>query len=146
MQAVLWRRQQAVAAASHIPPVRRFRVATADNPPEDSTSDTRGFRDRAIHQLVFFRTEPRSEPDGSSQVRLHLESLGFDAGTINRGLAAVRRLAYEAADTHLLCPELAAGIRRVKGVKHLWAPDGPDGKLADARSSQLTSCNRVHRR
>src|SRR5437867_3458591 len=31
----------------------------------------------------------------------------------------VRRLAYEAADAGLLSPELAAGIRRVKGVKKL---------------------------
>ena len=29
--------------------------------------------------------------------RLHLESLGLAAGTINQRLAAVRRLAYEAA-------------------------------------------------
>jgi len=34
-------------------------------------------------------------------------------------LAAVRRLTYEAADTGLLSPELAAGIRRVKGSKKL---------------------------
>jgi site-specific recombinase XerD len=40
-------------------------------------------------------------------------------GTINVRLAAVRRLAYEAADAGLLSPELAAGIRRVKGVKKL---------------------------
>jgi site-specific recombinase XerD len=37
--------------------------------------------------------------------------------TINLRLAAVRRLAYEAADTGLLSPDLAAGIRRVKGAK-----------------------------
>ncbi len=34
-------------------------------------------------------------------------------------LAAVRRLAYEAADSGLLSPDLAAGIRRVKGAKCL---------------------------
>ena len=34
-------------------------------------------------------------------------------------LAAVRRLAYAAADNGLLSPELAAGIRRVKGAKRL---------------------------
>ena len=34
-------------------------------------------------------------------------------------LAAVRRLAHEAADTGLLIPELAAGIGRVKGAKRL---------------------------
>jgi len=34
-------------------------------------------------------------------------------------LAAVRRIAYEAADSGLLSPELSAGIRRVKGVRRL---------------------------
>jgi integrase len=32
---------------------------------------------------------------------------------------AVRRLAYEAADIGLLSPELAAGIRRLKGAKRI---------------------------
>jgi integrase len=34
-------------------------------------------------------------------------------------LAAVRRVAYEATDAGLLSPELAAGIRRVKGVRRI---------------------------
>jgi hypothetical protein len=53
-----------------------------------------------------------------------LVSLGLAAATINQRLAAVRRLAYEAADSGLLSPELAAGIRRVKGVKHLGQRSG----------------------
>ena len=56
--------------------------------------------------------------------RLHLELLGLAAGTINQRLAAVRRLAYEAADSGLLSPELAAGIRRVNGVKQLGCRAG----------------------
>jgi site-specific recombinase XerD len=56
--------------------------------------------------------------------RLHLKSLGLPAGTINQRLAAVRRLADEAADSGLLSPELAAGIRRVKGVKQLGSRAG----------------------
>jgi site-specific recombinase XerC len=36
----------------------------------------------------------------------------------------VRRLAYEVADSGLLSPELAAGIRRVKGVKQLGQRSG----------------------
>jgi integrase len=56
--------------------------------------------------------------------RLYLESLGLAAGTINQRLAAVRRLAYEAADSGLLSPELAAGIRRVKGVRQLGSRAG----------------------
>ncbi len=51
--------------------------------------------------------------------RLELESRRLAPSSINLRLAAVRRLAYEAADTGLLSPELAAGIRRVKGVKRV---------------------------
>jgi integrase len=51
--------------------------------------------------------------------RLELESRRLAPATVNLRLAAVRRLAYEAADTGLLSPELAAGIRRVKGAKRI---------------------------
>jgi site-specific recombinase XerD len=51
--------------------------------------------------------------------RIELESRRLSSATINLHLAAVRRLAYEAADTGLLSPELAAGIRRVKGDRRV---------------------------
>ena len=51
--------------------------------------------------------------------RIELESRHLSASTINLRLAAVRRLAFEAADSGLLSPELAAGIQRVKGAKKL---------------------------
>jgi site-specific recombinase XerD len=51
--------------------------------------------------------------------RSHLESQQLAPGTINLRLGAVRRLAYEAADCGLLSADLAAGIRRVKGVKKI---------------------------
>src|SRR6202049_1014651 len=51
--------------------------------------------------------------------RLQLEARHLSASTINVRLAAGRRLAYEAADSGLLSPELAASIRRVKGPKKL---------------------------
>jgi site-specific recombinase XerD len=50
---------------------------------------------------------------------MYLESRHLAANTINQQLAAVRRLANEAADAGLLSPELGAGISRVKGVKQL---------------------------
>ena len=50
--------------------------------------------------------------------------------TINLRLAAVRRVAYEAADAGLLSPELAAGIRRVKA----FARGRAVGQLAHCRS------------
>jgi integrase len=48
-----------------------------------------------------------------------LSNVGYAPATINLRLAAVRRVAYEAADAGLLSPELAAGIRRVKGVRRI---------------------------
>jgi hypothetical protein len=51
--------------------------------------------------------------------RIHLEQRHYALAMINLRLAAVRRVAYEAADAGLLSPELAAGIRRVKGVRRL---------------------------
>ncbi len=56
--------------------------------------------------------------------RIELESRRLAPSSINLRLAAVRRLAYEAADTGLLCPELAAGIRRVKGAKRVGVRSG----------------------
>src|SRR5437773_5563921 len=56
--------------------------------------------------------------------RIFLEGRGLAANTINQQLAAVRRLADEAADAGLLSPELAAGISRVKGVKQLGHRSG----------------------
>jgi hypothetical protein len=49
-----------------------------------------------------------------ARYRFFLEQRNLAPSTINVRLAAVRRLAYEASDTGLLGPELAAGIRRVK--------------------------------
>lgn len=51
--------------------------------------------------------------------RIHLEQHRYAPATINLRLAAVRRIAYEAADAGLLSPELAASIRRVKGVRRI---------------------------
>ena len=56
--------------------------------------------------------------------RFFLEQNNLALSTINVRLAAVRRLAYEAAGTGLLSPELAAGIRRVKGAKRLGVRTG----------------------
>jgi hypothetical protein len=50
---------------------------------------------------------------------MYLESRRLAPGTVNLRLAAIRRLAFEAADVGLLSPEQAAGIRRVKGAKKL---------------------------
>jgi site-specific recombinase XerD len=76
----------------------------------------------AIEQFIaWYCSEPRLAFNRIVVVRyrMHLESRGLAANTINQHLAAVRRLAHEAADCGLLSPELGAGINRVKGVKQL---------------------------
>jgi hypothetical protein len=54
--------------------------------------------------------------------RYELEARRLAPATSNLWLAAVRRLAYEAADNGLLSPDLAASIRRVKGAKTRYSP------------------------
>jgi site-specific recombinase XerD len=53
------------------------------------------------------------------QYRTFLENKHLAAATINVRLAAVRRLAYEAADGGVLSPDVVAGIRRVRGVRQI---------------------------
>jgi site-specific recombinase XerD len=81
----------------------------------------------AIEKFVaWYCSEPRLAFNRIVVVRyrMYLESRGLAANTINQQLAAVRRLAHEAADSGLLSPELAAGISRVKGVKQLGQRSG----------------------
>jgi len=81
----------------------------------------------AIEKFVaWYCSEPRIAFNRIVVVRyrIHLESLCLAANTINQHLAAVRRLAHEAADAGLLSPDLAAGIARVKGVKQLGQRSG----------------------
>ena len=70
----------------------------------------------AIDQFIaWYCSEPRLAFNRIVVVRyrMYLESRHLAANTINQQLAAVRRLAHEAADAGLLSPELA-GISRVK--------------------------------
>ena len=86
-----------------------------------STSGQRTY-DHAIREFVaWYCSEPRLAFNRTVvlRYRIHLEERQYAPATINLRLAAVRRVAYEAADSGLLSPELAAGIRRVKGVRRL---------------------------
>ena len=81
----------------------------------------RGYRHAMDEFIEWYCSEPRLSFSRTVVVRyrMHLESRKLAPGTVNLRLGAVRRLAYEAADCGLLSPDLAAGIRRVKGVKKL---------------------------
>ena len=76
----------------------------------------------AIEEFIgWYCSEPRLAFNRTVvlRYRFFLEQKNLAPSTINVRLAAVRRLAYEASDTGLLSPDLAAGIRRVKGAKRL---------------------------
>src|ERR1700758_2905371 len=78
--------------------------------------------DHAIREFVaWYCSEPRLAFNRTVvlRYRIYLEQRQYAPATINLRLAAGRRVAYEAADAGLLSPELAAGIRRVKGVRRL---------------------------
>jgi integrase len=86
-----------------------------------SLSSQRSY-DHAIREFIeWYCSEPRLAFNKTvvTRYRISLEQAHYASSTINLRLAAVRRLAYEAADSGLLSPDLAAGIRRVKGAKKL---------------------------
>jgi site-specific recombinase XerD len=94
----------------------------------------------AINQFIaWYCSEPRLAFNRIVVVRyrMYLESRRLAANTINQQLAAVRRLAHEAADAGLLSPDLAAGISRVKGVKQLGQRSG--NWLSIEQSSEVLS-------
>ena len=82
--------------------------------------------------------------------RIHLEQRLYAPATINLRLAAVRRIAYEAADAGLLSPELAAGIRRVNGVRRLgvrlgnWLTQNKDGGCSKQSTPSTQRALRDH--
>jgi hypothetical protein len=72
-----------------------------------SSSHSRRNYKFAMEQFItWYCSEPRLALNRTVvlRFRLHLESLGLASGTVNQRLAAVRRLAYEAADSGLLSP------------------------------------------
>jgi integrase len=81
----------------------------------------RGYRHAIEEFIEWYCSEPRLSFSKTVvlRYRIHLESRHLAPGTVNLRLGAVRRLAYEASDCGLLSPDLAAGIRRVKGVRKI---------------------------
>jgi len=86
-----------------------------------SPGSRRCYEHAMVEFIAWYCSEPRLGFNKAvvTRYRMHLESCGLAPGTINLRLAAIRRLAYEAADSGLLSPEQAAGIRHVRGAKKL---------------------------
>jgi site-specific recombinase XerD len=102
-----------------IPDLEQSKRAVLNSLPAKTSQESYG---HAIDEFIsWYCSEPRLAFNRTVvlRYRFFLEQRNLAPSTINVRLAAVRRLAYEAADTGLLSPELAAGIARVKGAKRL---------------------------
>src|SRR5580693_4078217 len=113
------RRRSSTKSILRLPDLEHAKAAVLNG--LNSANAKRGYR-HAIDEFVdWYCSEPRLALNRIVVLRYrsHLESRQLAPGTVNLRLGAVRRLAYEAADCGLLSADLAAGIRRVKGVKKL---------------------------
>ena len=116
-----------------LPDLEQSRNAVLHSLAATSSQESYG---HAIDEFIgWYCSEPRLAFNRTVvlRYRFFLEQKNLAPSTINVRLAAVRRLAYEASDTGLLSPDLAAGIRRVKGGK---ASRGSDRQLVDCPSVQ----------
>ena len=113
------RKKRAAKRLLALPDLEHAKIAVLNS--LTSASGQRTY-EHAIQEFVaWYCSEPRLAFNRTIVLgyRIHLEQRRFAPATINLRLAAVRRIAYKAADAGLLSPELAAGIRRVKGVRRL---------------------------
>jgi site-specific recombinase XerD len=106
-----------------------------------STAESQRCYRHAINEFIaWYCSEPRLALNRVVVLhyRQHLESRGLASTTINLRLAAVRRVAIEAADCGFLSPDLIEGIRRVKGLKRLGQRAG--NWLTNEQGQRLLTC------
>jgi len=108
-----------LSATATIPELQQSKTAVLNTL---ASKHSRRSYEYAIERFIaWYCSEPRLTFNRSVVVRYRsfLERLSLSAATINLHLSAIRRLADESAESGWLSPELAIGIRRVKGVKRL---------------------------
>src|SRR6202522_3468529 len=113
------KRKRAPKSVLKLPDLEQSKFAVLNSLTSPSSQRT---YDHAIREFIeWYCSEPRLAFNKTvvTRYRISLEQQRYASTTINLRLAAVRRLAYEAADCGLLSADLAAGIRRVKGAKRL---------------------------
>jgi site-specific recombinase XerD len=86
-----------------------------------SSPHTRRAYEQALEEFLIWLCADKAHPFTKAVVqryRTELQAKGLASASVNVRISAIRRLALEAGDNGLLAPEIAAGIGRVKGVKH----------------------------
>ena len=128
-----------------IPDLEQSKHAVLNSLPAKASQESYG---HAIDEFIsWYCSEPRLAFNRTVvlRYRFFLEQRNLAPSTINVRLAAVRRLAYEAADTGLLSPELAAGIARVKGAKRLGVRIGNWLTVEQGKALLRASCSETLR-
>src|SRR5271154_1796487 len=129
-----------LAETATIPELQQSKAAVLNT--LASTHSRRSYAYAIDRFIAWYCSEPRLTFNRSAVVRYRsfLERLSLSAATINLHLSAIRRLADESAESGWLSPELAIGIRRVKGVKRLgrkmgnWLTHNEAQELVNAAS------------
>jgi site-specific recombinase XerD len=124
-----------------IPDLEQSKHAVLNSLPAKTSQDAYG---HAIDEFIsWYCSEPRLAFNRTVvlRYRFFLEQKNLAPSTINVRLTAVRRLAYEAADTGLLSSELAAGIARVKGAKPLGVRIGNWLTAEQGKALLQSSCS-----
>lgn len=99
---------------------------------------TRAMYEKALRDFFTWWEEQGKPAFTKASVQAHraaLEAKGYAASTINQRLAAIRKLAVEAADNQLLSLDHAAAIAHVKGVRRLGTRTG--NWLTEKQAEQL---------
>jgi integrase/recombinase XerD len=106
-----------------------------------SSPSTRTMYAKALGDFFRWRTEQGSPAFSRAAVQAHraaLEARGYAPSTINQRLAAVKKLAREAAANGLLDSTVAAGIDQVPGVKQQGTRAG--NWLTRTQAEALINC------
>jgi N-glycosylase/DNA lyase len=117
---IMRRNQQALPVlTTGVPELEQAKIAVLNT--LESIQSRRSYEFAMTDFIIWYCSAARLAFNRSVvlQYRTFLEKKQLAAATINVRLAAVRRLAYEAVDHGILSPDVAAAIRRVKGVRQI---------------------------
>ena len=109
-----------------------------------SMQSRRSYQHAMDEFVEWYCSEPRLALNRAVvlRYRLQLEAKKLAASTIHVRLAAVRRSAYEAADTGLLSPKLVAGNRTAHGMQAGPDPGAQRSASVPRRSLPVSSSRR----
>lgn len=128
------KRKRTAKTVLKLPDLEQSKSAVPNSLP--SVSSRRSY-DHAIREFIdWYCSEPRLAFNKTvvTRYRIYLEQVHYASSTINLRLAAVRRLAYEAADAGLLSPDFSSRNPSRKRSQEAWCQDW---QLAHSGAKQI---------